>query len=243
MTRLPRRAIAGALLVSAIATAGALISPGGASAVLESIAGDPVRFTLVLAGLYLVRPLFAWPTTPLSFVVGYGLGVTFGVPIALVGVVVTVTPVFFAVRWAVSDPTTESLETLPFGETLDRAGSAIGRYYRTAGPIRGVVASRLAPLPSDVATCAAAGSGVSYPQFVVGTVLGELPWTVAAVVVGSSAATVSTRGLGQLGAVVTVGCLLAIVALLAGPFVRTFRTESAGQGRHEEESSPSSDSR
>lgn len=243
MTRLPRRAIAGALLVSAIATAGALVSPSGASALLESIAGDPVRFTLVLVGLYLVRPLFAWPTTPLSFVVGYGLGVALGVPIALVGVVVTVTPVFFAVRWAVSDPSTESLETVPFGETIDRAGSAIGRYYRTTGPTRGVIASRLAPIPSDVATCAAAGSGVSYPRFVVGTVLGELPWTVAAVVVGSSAATVSTRGLGQLGVVVTAGCLLAVVVLLAGPAARAFGTESAEQSRREEGTSPSSESR
>lgn len=229
MPRVSRRAIAGVVLASAIVTAGAVISPEGASTFLESIVDDPVRFSLVVAGLYLVRPLVAWPTTPLSFVVGYGFGMILGVPIALVGVIVTVTPVFVAVRWAVSDTTNRSWEELPFGETIDRAGTAIGRYYRTAGPIRGVVASRLAPIPSDIATCAAAGSRVSYPQFVVGTVLGELPWTIAAVVVGSSAATVSTRGLGQLGTVVAAGCLLAVAVLLAGPAARVFRSEPAEQ--------------
>ncbi|AHG00012.1 hypothetical protein HALLA_15605 [Halostagnicola larsenii XH-48] len=229
MPRVSRRAIGGVLLVGAIVTAGAVISPDGVSAFLESIVDDPVRFSLVVAALYLVRPLVAWPTTPLSFVVGYGFGVIPGIPIALAGVVVTVTPVFVAVRWAVSDTANRSWEALPFGETIDRAGTAIGRYYRTAGPTRGVIASRLAPIPSDVATCAAAGSRVSYPQFVVGTVLGELPWTIAAVVVGSSAATVSTRGLGHLGMVVTAGCLIAVAVLLAGPAARVFRSESPDQ--------------
>ncbi|GAB7019930.1 VTT domain-containing protein [Halostagnicola bangensis] len=212
--------------MSGILTAGVVLSPGSTATFLESVAGDPVLFGLVVAGLYLVRPLFAWPTTPLALVVGYGFGVALGVPIALVGVIVTVTPVFVAARWFVSDPNDSSLAELPFGGAIDRTATAICQYYRTAGQIRGVAVSRLAPIPSDISTCTAAVSGVSYPRFVIGTVLGELPWTITAVVVGSSAATVRTDGLGELGLFLTAGCLVAVVVLLAGPAYRTIRSQS-----------------
>ncbi len=226
MSRIPRRAIGGVLLVSGILTAGIVLSPGSAATFLESVADDPVLFGLVVAGLYLVRPLFAWPTTPLALVVGYGFGLALGVPIALTGVILTVTPVFVAARWFVSDPAEPSLEELPFGGSIDRTTTAIYQYYRTAGQIRGVTVSRLAPIPSDISTCTAAVSGVSYPRFIIGTVLGELPWTIAAVAVGSSAATVRTDGLGELGVLLTAGCLVAVVVLLAGPAYRTIRSRS-----------------
>ncbi|MDJ1431483.1 VTT domain-containing protein [Halostagnicola sp. A-GB9-2] len=226
MSWIPPRAIGGVLLVCGIVTVGVLFSPAATVSFLESVAGDPVQFSLVVAGLYLVRPLFAWPTTPLALVVGYGFGVALGVPIALVGVIVTVTPVFVAARWFVSDPNDSSLAELPFGGAIDRTATAICQYYRTAGQIRGVAVSRLAPIPSDISTCAAAVSGVSYPKFVLGTVLGELPWTVAAVIVGSSAATVRTDGLGELGLFLTAGCLIAVVVLLAGPAYQTIQSRS-----------------
>ncbi|RQG90444.1 TVP38/TMEM64 family protein [Natrarchaeobius chitinivorans] len=224
------RALAGILVASAIVAAGLLVSPSTALTRLESVAADPFLFGAVVAGLYLVRPLFAWPTTPLAVVAGYGYGVTLGVPIALAGVVVTVVPVFFAARWFAPDPDepvdrSSGLAAARWG-SMDGIGEVITRYYRTAGPIRGVTASRLAPIPSDVSTCAAAASGVRLRHLVVGTAAGELPWTVAAVFVGASAATVTMDGLEELGIALSVACVLAAALLLAGPAYRVARSRS-----------------
>ena len=225
------RALLGATLVGFVLIASVLVSPEATVGALESVAANPYHFGVAVAGLYAIRPVFAWPTTPLAVVVGYGFGVTLGVPIALLGVAVTVVPVYLVTRWLVDtsgrtaeprgpDPTAaRPLESLPFGNTLERSRDLVCRYYETAGPIRGVIASRLAPIPSDVATCAAAVSGIKLRHLVVGTVVGELPWTIVAVALGASAATLSassTAGggleayalpLGVLGTVVAVAVL------------------------------------
>lgn len=269
LSSVPTRVLAGALVVGAVVTAGVLVSPTATVEAVESLAADPFPFGAAVAGLYLVRPLFAWPTTPLAVVVGYGYGVAMGVPIALAGVVVTVTPVFLAARFAVDDDAetstsvvqssgtgggtdtdvdpaietdidtvtdtdtetdTESIiETSSADSLLERTNAVVSRYYETAGPIRGVTASRLAPIPSDVSTCAAAASGVRLRHLVLGTILGELPWTIAAVVVGASAATVTTGGLGELGLALPIACCLAAALLLAGPAYRAVRTHTQAQ--------------
>ena len=232
------RAVAGAIAIGVILVAGAFVSPSALLATVESVSADPVLFGLVVTGLYLGRPLLALPTTPLAVVVGYGYGVAVGVPVALLGVVVTVVPVFVVVRWITADPpdgdagapsaSASASAAGPFGSILERAGAVVGRYYETAGPIRGVVASRLAPIPSDVATCAAAVSDVRLRHLVIGTAIGELPWTIAAVVVGASAATIRTGGIGDLGVAFTLACFAAALALLAAPAYRLVR----GRGRN-----------
>ncbi len=220
------RLLAGMIVIGAIVATGVLVSPAGVLGAAESVSSDPYLFGLVVVGLYLVRPLLALPTTPLALVVGYGYGVVLGVPIALAGVIMTVIPVFLAARW-LGDAETR---TWPWsiggwiGTLLERTGTTVSRYYNTAGPVRGVIVSRLAPIPSDVSTCAAAVSGVRLRELVIGTAIGELPWTVAAVIVGSSAATVTAGGLGDLGVMLTVACLLAAMALLAGPIYRAVQS-------------------
>ncbi|ELZ03066.1 hypothetical protein C480_16649 [Natrialba aegyptia DSM 13077] len=236
MSALPvsTRVLAGVLVASAAVTAGLLVSPSSVVVAVESLAANPVAFGMAVAGLYLVRPLFAWPTTPLAAVVGYGYGIAMGVPFALGGVVVTVTPVFLGVRIAAGDGADGSTDTQaderehapesPFTGLFQRTNAVIDRYYEAAGPLRGVTASRLAPVPSDLSTCAAAVSGVSFRTFVLGTLLGELPWTLGAVVVGASAGTVATDGVGELGLMLSVACCLAVLCLLAGPVYRVVRS-------------------
>ncbi len=217
------RPIAGLLVLSGVLVAGVALSPSATFGVLEAVAADPFLFGLAVAGMYLIRPLFAWPTTPLAVVVGYGYGVTAGVPVALAGVVVTVLPTFLAVRWF-AGPVDGSLS---LGPSLERARAVTSRYYETTGPVRGVIVSRLAPIPSDVSTAAAAISGVDLRHVAVGTAIGELPWTVAGVVVGASAATITTAGLGDVGIELAAACALAGVLLLAGPAYRLVRERPA----------------
>ncbi|WP_226038776.1 VTT domain-containing protein [Natrinema sp. DC36] len=244
------RALVGAIMATAMVAAGLLVSPSTTLGAVDSLTADPLLFGLVVAGLYLVRPLLAWPTTPLAAVVGYGFGVAVGLPIALLGVVVTVLPVFVAARWLSSDdastaPHTRGTPSESEGDSsrlLERAGDTVARYYETAGPLRGVIASRLAPIPSDIATCAAAVSGVSLRQFVVGTVIGELPWTTAAVVVGASAATITASGVGELGVAFSLVCAAAALVLLTGPAYGTVRTERRPEPDETENSGRSTDS-
>ena len=225
------RWLVGLAILAGIGTASLLVSPSATFEVAERVAADPYLFGLLVAGLYVIRPLFAWPTTPLAVVVGYGFGVSLGIPIALVGVIGTVIPVFLAVRWFTDGSSTGEAEAsvgvaAPIDAGLERTGSTVRRYYETAGPIRGVTASRLAPIPSDIATAAAAASGVKLRHLVIGTAVGELPWTVAAVVVGASAATIRTDGLGEFGIGFAVACTVAALLLLAGPAYRVVNGET-----------------
>jgi uncharacterized membrane protein YdjX (TVP38/TMEM64 family) len=198
--------LAAGLLVLAVVLAGTLaVSPDRAIALAERVADNPVAFGAVLVGLYFIRPLFAWPTTALSVVVGAGYGVTVGIPVALVGVALTTIPTYLATRH------------LGVGERFPRVDSVGRRYFERVGPLRGTVAGRLVPLPADIVTCGAAVAGVRLRTLLAGTVVGEVPWTVAAVVVGSSAERIARVGLDGLGPRLAVATTVAGLALLAGP--------------------------
>jgi len=219
----PRRVVLGVVAVLGVVGAGLLVSPSTAVARLESAATDPLTFGLLVAALYLARPALAWPTTPLAAVVGYGFGVGAGIPIATAGVLVTILPPFVVIRRVTNRPGRgERNADSAFGSTLDRSRRYVDRYYDAVGATRGVVVSRLAPIPSDVATACAAIRGVSIPQLLVGTAIGELPWTVAAVTVGASAASLTGVGGRQFDPLLLAGCLLAAGLVVAGPLYRTF---------------------
>lgn len=204
MDRPHRRALLGTALVGAVVAAGLVVSPDRAIGLASSLAADPVAFSGVVVALYCVRPLFAWPGTAISVLVGYGLGPV-GAPLALAGVVLTSLPPFYAARW------------FGRGDAFGRSSAYAERYFATAGELRGVTAGRLAPIPADAVTAAAGLSEVSLRALVAGTVVGEIPWTVAAVLVGASAARVSTGGLGAVGVPLAVATGVAAAVLLAGP--------------------------
>lgn len=206
MTLRPDRRSAAGLLVLAVVLVGALaVSPDRAFALAERVADDPFVLGAVLGGLYLVRPLFAWPTTVLSLLVGAAYGVAVGIPVALVGIALTTIPTYLATRH------------LGVAERFPRVDSVGSRYFDRAGPLRGTVAGRLVPIPADVVTCGAAVAGVRLRTLLAGTVVGEVPWTVAAVVVGSSAGRIARVGLDGLGPRLAVATTVAGLALLAGP--------------------------
>ena len=212
MQRATRRQLTGvALAVGVVAVASLAVSPGRVLQAVADVAADPVVFALAVFGLALLRPVVAWPMTPLVGVVGYVLGVT---PLALalglaVAVGTSVLPYVVARRYR----PTEGL--------LGRVGDAGADCFGTAGDTRGVVAARLAPLPTDVVSYGAGLSGVALEAYLLGTALGELPWVVAAVVAGSSMETLTTEGLSA-GLPLVVGGLAVGALLLSGPVYRQF---------------------
>ncbi len=72
--------------------------------------------------------------------------------------------------------------------------------------------------------------------------IGELPWTIAAVVVGASAATITASGLEGVGVALSLACGVAAVLLLAGPAYHRIRTGSRTQTDDTDSASRSTDS-
>jgi uncharacterized membrane protein YdjX (TVP38/TMEM64 family) len=210
-----RRHVVAGLAVAGLLLLGLVLSPGDAVARLQGLLYSP-WFPLALVGLYLVRPLLAWPITALSVVVGFRYGLAIGLPVALVGAVVTSLLPYAFGRHYRDEPG-------PFTGLV--AGSE--RFFDATGSLRGVIAVRLAPTPAEPVSIAAGTGRVGLPAFVAGTAIGELPWTVAAVAAGHSLSRLSLDGVTAVTPWLFVAGAAAAVALLAGPAYRWFRDHFA----------------
>ena len=170
--RLARRHVAAGALLGLVLVVGVLVSPQSVRGWLLELLWEP-WFPVVLVGLYVVRPLVAWPISALSILVGYRYGLVVGFPIAMGGVVFTSLLPYAVAR-----------VYRPDSGLLGVAADGSERFFGTTGDVRGVIAARLAPTPAEVISVAAGVGRVSVPAFVLGTTIGELPWTAAAVFAG-----------------------------------------------------------
>ncbi|MFC6864766.1 TVP38/TMEM64 family protein [Halomicroarcula sp. GCM10025817] len=220
MDRLAKRQVVGsAALVVFVAVATAILSPARVVAEVLHLADHPVYLAGVIVFLYLVRPLFAWPTMPLSAFVGFVLGFEYGFPVALMGALVTcLIPYRFARRAGEQ------------GGMFGWLGDSGRQIIEVTGETRGVLAARLSPVPADPVSYGAGFAGVSTRSFVVGTFVGEIPWVIVEVLAGASMRSLSLSGLSievlpQL--VLLFGAMGLLV--LAGPAYRhvTGRPESS----------------
>lgn len=168
-------------------------------------------FPVVLLGLYVLRPLLAWPVMVLSALVGFRYGVLLGVPLALGGAAFTSVLPYAAGRYT-------TLE----GPVLGHFSFGSRAYFDRIGDLRGVIAARLAPLPAEPVSIGAGTGGVSVGAFVLGTVIGELPWTIAAVTIGHSMTVFTTGDVDPQWWLVALAGLTS-VTLLARPAYRTYR--------------------
>lgn len=206
--RVSRRGAGLGLLAIALLVLAGTIRPATVGPFLRSVATSP-WFPLVLVVLYSVRPFLGWPVMVISALVGFHFGVAVGVPIALVGAAYTSLVPYAAGRLV---PESDGL--------LGRFTHGSDTYFRRTGGLRGLVAARLAPLPAEPVSAAAGAGGVSLPAFVIGTMAGELPWTIAAVSIGHSMTVFAVDDVTAGWWLVGLG-LAGAVALLAGPVYRT----------------------
>lgn len=170
---LSRRRVAVGLLVSFLATAFFLHSPDAVLDAVTTTLSSP-WFPFVLVGLYLTRPFLGLPITLVSALVGFRYGLVIGIPIAFAGCVLTSLPAFVAGRRLPTD-----------GRILGLVGARSRQYFTTTGGLRGLIAARLAPTPAEPVSAAAGLGGLSVMTFAFGTLIGELPWTIAAVGLGA----------------------------------------------------------
>lgn len=192
---------AAGVLVGAVVVLAVLVRPERALGVLRTALASP-WFPAVLVGLYAVRPLLGWPISLLSALVGFRYGVVVGVPVALAGAVGTSLLPYFAGRFAPND-----------GRIFGRFSGGSRRYFDVAGPLRGLVAARLAPTHPEPVSAAAGAGGVSLRAFAAGTLLGEFPWVVGAVVVGSGLDAFTMQATAVDPVFLAAGVLAALVVL------------------------------
>lgn len=217
MHRATVRQLAGITVVALVAGAAALAtSPSALFAHAETLAGRPALLAVALLLVYLVRPLLAWPISALSILLGYLYGPV-AVPVALAGAVVTTLPAYTTARYLGHD-----------AGLLARVGDAGSLVRKTTGDLRGVVAVRLAPLPTDPVSYAAGLAGVPLRPYVAGTALGEAPWVVATVLLGASMGQLTTVGLTGDPLLLVTTVALAVLLALSGPAYRRLAETHAG---------------
>lgn len=206
----PYKRVIGALVVAALLVAGFVFSPATVIDRARAVLYSP-WFPAVLLVLYLVRPLVAWPITALSVLVGFRYGVVVGVLVALAGAAVSTFVPYAAVRYLDVD-----------GGLLGEAVDESEEFFDATGDLRGLVAARVAPVPAEATSLAAGAAHLRPSTFVVGTVLGEIPWAVAAVLVGHSMHRLSVSNV-TISPWLIVATVVAALALVAGPTVRFVR--------------------
>jgi uncharacterized membrane protein YdjX (TVP38/TMEM64 family) len=200
------RQLFGLGIVAAIAvTAAFLVPPAAFLARTEGLLARPALFAVVIGLLYLARPLLAWPISALSILLGYLFGPVV-IPVALAGAVVTTLPAYLFARYIGHDT-----------GLLARVGD-VGEVVRgTTGDLRGIIAVRLAPLPTDPVSYAAGLAGVPIRPYVAGTALGEAPWVGAAVLFGASMGQLVTAGLSASPLLLVTTVSLALLFALSRP--------------------------
>jgi len=205
---------AAGVAVAALVVVAVVVRPERALGLLRAAVASP-WFPVFLVGLYVVRPFLGWPISLLSALVGFRYGVVVGVPVALVGAVCTSLPAYVVGRRAPAD-----------GGLFGRFTGGSQRYFDATGDLRGLVAARLAPTPAEPVSAAAGAGGVALRAFVVGTLVGELPWVVATVVLGSGL-NAFTMGAARVDPALLAGGVLAAIALLTPVAHRAWRARRA----------------
>jgi len=218
MHRATRRQLVGMALLAGLAgVAAVVLSPGRVIGGLEHLATHPLRFGVALAAVYLLRPFLFWPVSSVAVVLGYLYGPLAAMPLALLGAGLTGLPPFLLARSAATDVGLLSVLAEPGAQLVGAVGQ-----------VRGVVAARFSPVPGDAVSYGAGLSEVSVGAFLLGTVVGEVPWAVAAVLAGDSMRTLTVTGIRPDPSVV-LGIAAMAALVLAGPLYRHVRGDPVGE--------------
>ncbi|MEM4780277.1 MAG: VTT domain-containing protein [Halalkalicoccus sp.] len=196
--------ILGIALFVAILAAAVVLGPERAVGVLLGL-GDSAWLLPIVFGLYLIRPFVGWPHSPFPVAAGFYFDLLGGPLVAFVGLLLTSLPPFAVGRYLNDEG------------ALARLGAVGERFTGATGEIRAVASARLLPLPADLVSYGAGVGGVRTRAFALGTLVGDVPWLVGLVFVGTQLETITAEG---------VDALLALVglALLARPLAERVRS-------------------
>ena len=193
----PARAFALLLLVAGVVLAIVYRHAIHPAAIRDAIAANPLAPALFIA-LQVAASLLFVPRTVLGIAAGLIFGLVWGSVWATVGAVAGAAAGFALVRW--------------FGVTgvLDES-PGVGAMVRRAeqGGWRAVTILRLTPVPHSVANTLLAMTNLSWRDYLLGSVIGMLPMTLAQVDIGASGSAILNGRQGMLA------CLMLALGLAA----------------------------
>lgn len=105
---------------------------------------------------------------------------------------------------------------------LGRAAEDSDEFFSATGDLRGFIAVRVAPVPAEETSLAAGVGDLRPTTFIVGTVIGETLWTIAAVMIGHSMHQLSLSHV-SISPWLILAIIVAAVVITTGPIVRVIR--------------------
>ena len=175
------------------------VSPQGIRDVVGSFGALTV---LAFLAVSVLRPFFFLPTTPFTIASGFLFGFWQGMLWSLVGTTLSAILAFFISRYLLRDYLVRRFSGRIKG--IDRAIESRGWRF--------IMFMRLIPLlPFDVVSYVAGISSIRFRDYMIGTLLGELPAAIVLVMLGSS--------LDQIGSTAFYVSLVLAVAVLIVPEV------------------------
>lgn len=205
------RAALGVALFGAIVLTAAVFGPDRAISNLIQFGESPWVLP-ILFGLYLLRPFIGWPHSPFPVAAGFYFGFVGGSVVAFVGLVLTSIPPFAVGHYLSGDR-----------GALGRMGEMGDRFTEATGEARAIASARLLPIPADIVSYGAGIAGVRTRAFALGTLIGDLPWLLGLVFVGTQLETFTTEGFDALPAGAVLLLALIGLALLGKPVYKRFR--------------------
>ncbi len=184
-----------------IITAYEHVSPQGIRDLIGSFGALTVVAFLVIS---ILRPFFFLPATPFTLASGFLFGFWQGLLWSMAGTTLSAILTFFIARYLFHDYVMRRFSGRVSG--IDRAIESRGWRF--------ILFMRLIPmLPFDIVSYIAGISSIRFKDYIIGTVLGELPAAFALVMLGSS--------LDQIGSnAFYVSFVLAIIVLIVPEIVR-----------------------
>lgn len=203
-------------LVAVAALLSTLFSGEAVVAHLEELASRPLLFGLALVAIYLIRPFVLWPVSSIAVVLGFLYDPLIAIPVALLGAGLTAMPPYLFGAYFKTD-----------AGLFGSVGDSGAQFVDTVGPTRGVIAARLSPIPGDPISYGCGLAGVPLRSFLGGTIVGEIPWALVAVMAGASMRTLSLSEFAVTPELI-LACAGLAALLLAGPIYNHLVGESSG---------------
>jgi uncharacterized membrane protein YdjX (TVP38/TMEM64 family) len=150
------------------------LAPQGIKDTIDSFGTLSVLIFLLAS---LVRPLLFLPVSPFTVASGFIFGLWWGFLWSMVGTTASALFIFFLSRYMLHDFITKNLKGRypPVDKMLEGGGWSFILFLRMV-PV----------LPFDLVSCFAGVSNLKFRDFIIGTIIGEIPGAVVLVVLGTS---------------------------------------------------------
>lgn len=163
--------------------------------------------------LYFIRSVIAVPLSPITVFVGYQYGFPLGVGIGIAGGTLSCLLPYFLGRYI----------RTPVG-IIGGFSKRTDTFVEIAGSLRSVLAARVSPVPTDVVSYGAGLSNIHFSNYLIGTMIGLIPWTFSLVLLGDSLQQFTLDEVSV--SIQLIGSMILITILILSPAVYRWMDDS-----------------